>query len=162
MGCVYSLSRPPRPFHLVFEPVCTARSDMRRVLSFQYAFCSLLWLGWNIFVICIYLEVGILSRVSGWCACADAPLSLAHDRFSASCVALRCTQWGVLAASSAAAKHTCSTSLQIQLPYFGRVHKQYNKIYLSNQKSKGISLTIFKVLSIQTADEPNSEVLEIM
>lgn len=33
-------------------------------LSLQYSTWSLLWLGWNVFVICLYLEVGILKRVS--------------------------------------------------------------------------------------------------
>ena len=32
--------------------------------SFQYSTWSLIWLGWNVFVICLYLEVGVLSRVS--------------------------------------------------------------------------------------------------
>lgn len=31
---------------------------------FQYSTWSLMWLGWNIFVICLYLEVGVLNRVS--------------------------------------------------------------------------------------------------
>ena len=31
---------------------------------FQYAVWCLLWIGWNVFVICLYLEVGMLSRVS--------------------------------------------------------------------------------------------------
>lgn len=31
---------------------------------FQYIIWTLLWIGWNIFVICLYMEVGILSRDS--------------------------------------------------------------------------------------------------
>lgn len=32
---------------------------------FQYAIWSLIWIAWNAFMICLYLEVGILERVSG-------------------------------------------------------------------------------------------------
>lgn len=30
---------------------------------FQYSTWTLMYLGWNIFMICLYLEVGILNRV---------------------------------------------------------------------------------------------------
>ncbi|KAK2160177.1 hypothetical protein LSH36_138g00029, partial [Paralvinella palmiformis] len=33
-----------------------------------YTLWSLLWIGWNIFVICFYLEIGILRRLVGLCA----------------------------------------------------------------------------------------------
>lgn len=33
-------------------------------LCLQYVVWNVLWLGWNIFVICLYLEVGVLNRVS--------------------------------------------------------------------------------------------------
>lgn len=35
-------------------------------LSFQYSVWNVLWIGWNVFLICFYLNVGILDRVSIW------------------------------------------------------------------------------------------------
>lgn len=36
-------------------------------LSFQYTIWTALWVTWNVFIICFYLEVGGLSKVSPSC-----------------------------------------------------------------------------------------------
>lgn len=39
-------------------------NDFCFCFSFQYSLWNLLWIGWNVFLICFYLSVGVLDRVS--------------------------------------------------------------------------------------------------
>ena len=52
------------------ETLCFGNIIQRKIIlflpffSFQYSVWNVLWIGWNAFIVCFYLSVGILDRVS--------------------------------------------------------------------------------------------------
>lgn len=50
-------------FSTIFVWFFLCKNENRRA---QYTIWTLLWIGWNIFLICFYLNVGVLNRVSTW------------------------------------------------------------------------------------------------